>query len=180
MPATTPSPHPWGRLDVDLLYDPARYGPYAAAHHIAGHHWALWRLGESFGPVGLSVVLPSVARETATHVEASAVLIEAIAIEYLLDLHRLADFGIEERHVNWNAVSEHTVACSLDARERGCRRHALRALRHLRVEGWVRRTGMSALSEWDEISALAEALGRGRVLEPTRSWRCCAGGEEAA
>lgn len=141
---------------------------------------SLSELENYLAKVGLSVVLPSVARETATHVEASAVLIEAIAIEYLVDLHRLADFGIEERHVNWNAVSEHTVACSLDARERGCRRHALRALRHLRVEGWVRRTGMSALSEWDEISALAEALGRGRVLEPTRSWRCCAGGEEAA
>lgn len=165
-PGQAPAEQHWGTVDNDLLYDTVRYGRYARAHHVAGHHFALWRFGESAGPAGLSVGLPRrLWADLVIDTEATAVLIEALAVEYARDLHRLADFGLLVADVDWDETRRHIGDIWRLSRQRGCR-FTMQAARLLGDQGWLHEAAWHALREWDEIAALADALGQGRVLEP--------------
>ncbi|MEO9322264.1 hypothetical protein ABFT23_02155 [Nocardioides sp. C4-1] len=155
----------WGDIDANLLYDEQRYGAYARAHHVAGHYWGLWRLNQPLGPAGLSLRLPGRhVPATAANVEATAVLIEALSGEFARDLHRLADFGFGTQDLNWGSLRGHLSDCWWMASGRGCHSSA-RVAQFLGEEVWLREATWHALRDWDEIAALADAPGRGRVLE---------------
>lgn len=155
---------PWGHVDSDMLDDQQRYGAYALAHHAAGHHWALWNLEVPLVPAGLDLGLPALDSETRAEVEASAVLVEALAVEYAVELRRLSDFGVTAADVDWDTLFEHVKSCMMDAAERGCE-HSLLVLGRLHNDSWLNQTADCALRSWDEIRALAGVLGSGRVLE---------------
>lgn len=156
----------WGPVDNDLLYDTARYSRYALSHHAAAHAWSLWRLGEPLGPVGLAVGLPRrLAPSVVVEVEASAVLVEALAFEYARDLRHRADFGLTVADVDWDETRRHIGDIWRLAGDRGCR-YTMQAGKVLGDQDWLHDTAWYALREWDEIASLADAIGRGRVLEP--------------
>lgn len=187
MPATTPplpdpaadpaTPSPdlhWGSVDPHLFEDQARYGRYAAAHHVAGHHWARRRLGLGSSHAGLALsedgMLPRGQRETAAAVEAGALLVEALAIEAVVcGLHETQVDGVEglgaHMDLAWDSVAEHLLAARHDARARGCVVGGIRVAALLEGESWLEVTGRKALRDWSGIVALADGLGHGRVLE---------------
>src|SRR5687768_1535237 len=83
----------WGAIDSHVLLHPERYGPYAAAHHVAGHHWARHRLDFARWPAALRMhedELLRPEREKTSVVEATAILVEALAIEAAV----CADMGV--------------------------------------------------------------------------------------
>lgn len=135
------------------------------AHHVAGHHWGLWRLGLPFGPVGLSVSLPPLDREVAADAEATGLLAEVLSIEYEDGLWRLADFGLGIGDVDWKRVEGRMPDVLVASMGRGCRRQVQRALRLLADKTWLNEAAWHLLREWDEVRALATVLGRGQVLE---------------
>jgi len=162
----------WGRVGPDLLDDPTLFARYSWCFHVAAHAWAIKSGGVGLGPVGrYSLRTPrGLDREGAQRVEATAVLVEALAVEYARDLHRLVDFGIAVRDVDWLAVGDRistTRGLMASGAGRGplCRRHGKAAERHLDEPVWFGWVAGRALADWDRIEALADALGDGRVLE---------------
>lgn len=163
-PLYLPPLPPWGHVDPDLLDDRARYGAYAWAHHVAGHHWALWDQEVPLVPAGLDLGLPPMDAETRAEVEASAVLVEALGVEYAVEARRFDDFGMTVEDVDFETVCEHIRGCAVDAAERGCE-HSDAVLGRLHNDLWLRQVADGALRSWDEVSALAGVLGSGRILE---------------
>lgn len=158
----------WGPLDQDLLFDPLRYGPFAAAHHTATHHWCVWQAGLPLRSAGLGLasqtsVLHFADRSTRSYMEAASVLGEALAVEAVVHSLHDYEFGVDAE-IDWVTVGEHAGACRTDARRRGCiGGPGVDSL--LANPDWISVMGRRLLHGWGGIVALAEALGHGRVLE---------------
>lgn len=157
----------WGTTNADVLFHPERYGPYAAAHHVAGHHWARHRLDFARWPAAVRMhenELFRPEREKTSVVEATAVLVEALAIEAAV----CADMGVDftcDLDVDWDLIREHCGSANHHARVRGCTAPAGSVEVLLRHQNWVHGTGRKILRDWAGIAGLADALGRGQVLE---------------
>lgn len=158
----------WGATESHLLFHPERYGPYAAAHHVAGHHWARHRLTMDRSAAGLRLLddetlLPP-EREKVSVVEATAVLVEALAIEAAVcaDDGLVLDYDVE---VDWDLIREHCSSAHFDARRRGCTAPAASVEVLCGQQNWRVGTGRKILRDWAGITGLADALGRGQVLE---------------
>jgi len=156
----------WGRVDEDLLFDGDRYGLYARAHHIAGHHWGAAVAGIAGFPAGLDGrALPTPVRLDGcrNRVEALAVLIEALAIEAAVCAINAQGFGLRF-DLDRTSVAEHVQATRRDAAERGCKSGGLvdRLLDH---PDWTDRALPEVLEAWPGIVRLARALAEGQILE---------------
>ncbi|MEO9322265.1 hypothetical protein ABFT23_02160 [Nocardioides sp. C4-1] len=158
----------WGHVGSALLFNPRRYGPYAAAHHVAGHHWARHRLSFNRHAAGLHLVqnkaLIAAECERTAVVEASAVLVEALAIEAAVCADADIDFCFD-LDVDWKVIRGHCRSVHRDARARGCRAPAGSVEALIGHDNWVSGTGRKLLRDWAGLAGLADLLGRGRVLE---------------